>query len=61
MTIVQGGQGRGGGSLLGRRIKFGGQIWGKIRPSSPTKTKNVGRSVTTRHKSWEKCQFWGHI
>ena len=44
--------GRGGG--LGPHIKFGGKIWGKIRPSSPNKRKNLGNSVTARHKSWEK-------
>ena len=46
---------------LAPNIKFGGKIWGKVRPSSPNKTKNLRSSVTTRRKSWEKSQFWGHI
>ena len=49
---VGGGGGRGG--ELGPHIKFGGKIWDKFRPSSPTKRKNLGSSVTTRRKSWEK-------
>ena len=51
----------GGGALsyqevggLGPQIKFGGKIWGKVRPSSPNKRKNLGSSVTTRRKSWGK-------
>ena len=40
-------------------IKFGGKIWGKIQPSSPNKRKNVGSSVTTRHKSWGKFPILG--
>ena len=43
-------QGVGG---LGPHIKFGGKIWGKIRPSSSNKRKNFGTS--------EKSQFWGQI
>ena len=43
--------GGGGGGALGPHIKFGGKIWGKIRPSSPNKRKNLGSSVTTRRKS----------
>ena len=43
-----------GGRGLGPHIKFGGKIWGKVPPSSPNKRKNVGSSVTTRRKSWEK-------
>ena len=42
------------GGRLGAHIKFGGKIWGKVRPSSPNKRKSVGRSVTTRCKSWGK-------
>ena len=42
-------------------INFGGKIWGKVRPSSPNKRKNLGSSVTTRNKSGEKSQFWCHI
>ena len=52
---------QGGGALpyqevggLGPQIKFGGKIWGKVRPSSPNKRKNLESSVTTRRKSWEK-------
>ena len=44
----------GGGGGLGPHIKFGGKIWGKVRPSSQNKRKNLGRSVTKRCKSWEK-------
>ena len=44
---------------LGPHIKFGGKIWGKVRPSSPNKRKNLGRSVTTRRKSWEKVPILG--
>ena len=53
--------GGGGGGDLGPHIKVGGKIWGKVWPSSPNKKKNLGSSVTTRRKSWEKSQFWGHI
>ena len=54
----------GGTSISGCRggldlIKFGGKIWGKIRPSSPNKRKNLGSSVTTRRKSWEKILILG--
>ena len=52
---------RGGGALpyqevggLGPQIKFGGKIWGKVRPSSRNKRKNLGSSVTTRRKIWGK-------
>ena len=41
------------GEGLGPHIKFGGKIWGKVRPSSPNKRKNLGSSVTTRRKTWE--------
>ena len=44
---------------LGPHIKFGGKIWGKVRPSSPNKRKNLGRSVTTRCKSREKVPILG--
>ena len=53
LMLPFGGRGGGGGSL-GPHIKFGGKIWGKIRPSSPNKRKSFGSSVTTRPKSWEK-------
>ena len=42
------------GGEVGPHIKFGDKIWGKVRPSSPNKRKNLGSSVTTRRKSWEK-------
>ena len=44
---------------LGPHIKFGGKIWGKVRPSSPNKKKSLGSSVTTRRKSWEKVPILG--
>ena len=44
---------------LGPHIKFGGKIWGKVRPTSPNKRKNLGSSVTTRRKSWEKVPILG--
>ena len=44
---------------LGPHIKFGGKIWGKVRPSSPNKRKNLGSSVTTRRKSREKVPILG--
>ena len=51
--------GGGGGGGLGPHIKFGGKIWGKVRPSLPNKRKNLGSSVTTRRKSWEKVSILG--
>ena len=45
---------RSGGGRLGLHIKFGGKIWGRVRPSSPNKRKNLGSSVITRRKGWEK-------
>ena len=44
---------------LGPHIKFGGKIWGKVLPSSPNKRKNLGSSVTTRRKRWEKVPILG--
>ena len=44
---------------LGSHIKFGGKIWGKVRPSSQNKRKNLGSSVTKRRKSWEKVPILG--
>ena len=52
-------RGSGGGGGLGPHIKFGGKIWGKVRPSSPNKRKNLGSSVTTRRKSWRKVPILG--
>ena len=48
---------RGGG--LGPHVKFGGKIWGKIQLSSLNKRKNLGPSVTTKHKSWGKFPILG--
>ena len=44
---------------LGPHIKLGGKIWGKVRPSSQNKRKNLGSSVTKRRKSWEKVPILG--
>ena len=44
---------------LGPHITFGGKIWGKVRPSSTNKKKNLGSSVTTRCKSWGKVPILG--
>ena len=44
---------------LGPHIKFGGKICCKVRPSSQNKRKNLGSSVTTRRKSWEKVPILG--
>ena len=48
-----------GGGGLGPHIKFGGKIWGKVRPISPNKGKNLGSSVTTRRKSSKKVPILG--
>ena len=59
--IPQGGTsmsgGRGGG--LGPGIEFRGKIWGKVQSSSPNKRKNLGTSVTTRCKNWERITILG--
>ena len=44
---------------LGPHIKFGGKIWGKVRPSLQNKRKNLESSVTKRSKSWEKVPILG--
>ena len=46
---------------LGPLIKFGGKIWGKVRPSSPNNRKNLGSSVTTRRKRLGKSHNFGVI
>ena len=46
------------GGGLGPHIKFGGKIWGKVRPSSQNKRKNLGSFVTTRRKN---CPNFGVI
>ena len=45
---------------LGPHIRFGGKIWGKVRPSSQNRRKNLGSSVTKRRKIWGICHiyFW---
>ena len=48
-------------NVLFPHIKFGGKIWGNVQPNQPNKRQNLGSSVTTRRKSWEKSLFWGHI
>ena len=47
------------GGGLGPDIKFRGKIWGMVQPSSPNKRKNLGSSVTTRRKSWERITILG--
>ena len=47
------------GGGLGTHIKYGGKIWGKVRPSSPNKRQNLGSSVTTTRKSWGKVPILG--
>ena len=44
---------------VGPHIKFEGKIWGKVRPSSQDKRKNLGSSVTKRSKSWENVPILG--
>ena len=52
-------EGGGGGLDLTSSFKFGGKMWGKVRPSSPNKRKSLGSSVTTRRKSWGKVPILG--
>ena len=67
LNVCKGGEGtqwgyfqiRRSGGGLGPHMKFGGKIWGKVRPSSPNKRKNLGSSVTTRRKIWEKVPILG--
>ena len=47
------------GGREGPHIKFGDKIWGKVQPNSPDKRKNLGSSVTIRHKSWAKIPILG--
>ena len=56
--------GSGGNSILGGGgpgpdIKFRGKNWGKVLPSSPKKRKNMGNSVTTTRKTWERIIVLG--
>ena len=55
-TSISGG---GGGGGLGPGIEFRGKIWGKVQSSSPNKMKNLGSSVTTRRKNWERIKILG--
>ena len=47
------------GGGLGPGIEFRGKIWGKVQSSSPNKRKNLGSSVTTRRKNWERITILG--
>ena len=49
----------GGGGGLGPGIEFRGKIWGKVQSSSQNKRKNLGSSVTTRRKNWERITILG--
>ena len=51
--------GGGGGGGLGPGIEFRGKVWGKVQSSSPNKRKNLGSSVTTRYKNWERITILG--
>ena len=44
---------------LGPGIEVRGKIWGKVQSSSPNKRKNLGSSVTTRCKNWERITILG--
>ena len=44
---------------LGPGIEFRGKIWGKVQSSSPNKRKDLGSSVTTRSKNWERITILG--
>ena len=46
---------------LGPHIKFGGKIWGKVRPSSPNERKTWEVLSPQDAKVGKKSQFWGHI
>ena len=49
----------GAGGGLGAGIEFRGKIWGKVQSSSPNKRKNLGSSVATTRKNWERITIWG--
>ena len=55
-TSISGGR-EGGG--LGPGIEFGGKIWGKDQSSSPNKRKNLGSSIITTRKNWERITILG--
>ena len=44
---------------LGPGIEFRGKIWGKVQSSSPNKKKDLGSSVATRRKNWERITILG--
>ena len=48
-----------GSGELGPGIEFRGKIWGKVQSSSPNNRKNLGSSVTTRRKNWERITILG--
>ena len=48
-----------GGGGPGPDIKIRGKNWGKVLPSSPNKRKNMGKSVNTRRKTWERIIVLG--
>ena len=48
-----------GGGGPGPDIKFRGKNWGKVLPGSPNKRKNMGNSVTTKRKTWERIIILG--
>ena len=48
-----------GGGGPGPDIKIRGKNWGKVLPSSPNKRKNMGKSVTTRRKTWKRIIVLG--
>ena len=50
-----------GGGGLGPHIKFGGKMFGQVRPSSQIRRKNLGSSFTKRRKSWGKVPIFGVI
>ena len=44
---------------LGPGIEFRGKICGKVQSNSPNNRKNLGSSVTTRRKNWERITILG--
>ena len=44
---------------LGPGIEFRGRIWSKVQSGSPNNRKNLGSSVTTRCKNWERITILG--
>ena len=56
-TSILGGRGEG----LGPHIKFGGKIWGKVRPSSPNKKKKLGKFCHHKTQNLGKNPNFGVI